>query len=168
MIDPLKVLNKRNSSKEDLRNALAIALGVPCPSFGSEPTDVQRMRAIWSEFYLQKTQMDYQFAVKDHKAMQELARKIANIVNSGSITDTWKAMLQNLPEFYRTTALSLTAINGGFNAIVATIKSKRHEQTVVSTDYATRIAETLKELVIGAMHPTTYRQRLTIRYQCGT
>jgi len=144
--DPVRILNKKNASKEELRNALAEVLGLPCPDFGQTLTEIQQMRLIWSEFFMQQTGTEYQYAVKDNKAMKDLEQKINNVLqNNGSLIDAWRAMLHNLPDFYRTKALTLTAINGGFNAIVASIKKASHEKTGITQDYAARIAAALRE-----------------------
>ena len=143
--DPVKTLNRKNASKEELRKALASVLGLPCPNFGTAQTEIQKMRCMWAEFFQEQTGTEYQFAVKDNVAMKDLERKISNVLQgNGEITDAWRAMLQNLPEFYKTKAFTLPAINSGFNAIVANIKKGNNGKTGITQDYASRIEATLR------------------------
>ena len=142
MSDPFKILNKKTADKAELREALAAALGVPCPAFVEKPSEVQQMRSVWREFYLQQTGTEYQFAIRDNVALVALEKMINNILTDNATLDAWCALLQNLPEFYRTKALTLTAIRTGFNGIIASIKTAKHG-TGISQSYAAKIAETL-------------------------
>lgn len=144
MIEPLKILHKKGASKAELREALAAALGVACPPLdgAAAPNDMQQMRRIWADFYQKQTGMEYQFAIRDNIALKDLEKMITNI-SQGNAPNTWQVMLEKLPEFYKTKALSLPAIKSGFNAIVAAIKLNNGNKQGVSNDYAQRIADTL-------------------------
>lgn len=141
---PLEILNTRNASKYQLRAALAQALCVDLPDFGEEPPKslFVELRDVFCNAYYAKTGIEYRFAARDGKALKELQAALVGMFPDKE-RDTFAAMLENLPEFYRTKAFTLSAINNNLNAIIASIRTDGTKQGA-SSSYTERLAATLR------------------------
>ncbi|NDV45487.1 hypothetical protein D0T49_00270 [Paludibacter sp. 221] len=143
----LKTLQSTKASKEQLREALAAALGVRYERANREKvvTIFTECRDVFLKTYKANTGLDYSFGAKDGRALACIIEKIGN-AHDGNDTEslvTFKALIGNLPEWYKQNAFSLTVINNKFNEIVASIR-KNGEKTGITNDYKARV---LKDLI---------------------
>lgn len=139
----LKVLNNKRSSKEDLRQALAEALGVPYekPNEEKEHTLYNLCQREFMKQYRDYVQLDYSFSGRDAKALQEIIHKLSSLdgVNSSEMTyKTFCGLVTNLPEWYKKNAFALPVINKNLNAIIGGIRNGR-KQTIGDEELAARL-----------------------------
>lgn len=122
----IKVLNSRRSSKEELRSALAFAMGVAPPppkEAAKEKSTFSQCKDIFHGSYENYTGVPYVFLAKDGIALSGIIKKIEDL-DSSNVAGTFIALLQNLPEWYKRNAFSLPVINSKFNEIIASISKK--------------------------------------------
>lgn len=118
--DPYKILHKRAAKKEELRAALACALGVPLPTWAkADESLVDRCRMLFSQAFAVATGNDYRFGAKDYKALTALVGKIADATSeknpratSADIENAFVWFLRHLPKWYRGAGFSVCIING--------------------------------------------------------
>lgn len=133
----LKAFNNTKASKEQLREALAASLGVECErkSQEKEKTLFVQCRDTFLEAYKNHSGLDYYFATKDGVALSNIIKKIGFL--SGTSKDdtlmTFKALINNLPDWYKQNAFSLTVINNKFNEIVASIRNNGRQQGITDS-----------------------------------
>lgn len=159
MTDPVKTLHKRSATRDELRAALASALGLPLPTWAEADDDLNtrcRARFCWA-YSIATHNATYRFQPKDYKALDALVKKITDATTEknpeATTDDVEKAFawfLNNLPEWYRSTGFSACILNSKFNEIVAAIKNgKGHGKTNqpnlgVSAEYLAEIAGDLR------------------------
>ena len=147
MICPEKILNRKSASKAELREALATALGLPCPEWAKPANQVYATcRSLFAEMYEKHTGMDYSWQAKDAGCLNSIIKKIYGIAKStedGSIIYGFEYMLRHLPAWYLEKGLSLCVLNSKFNEIISEIKNGS-KQGKVSTDYKQRIFDDLR------------------------
>ena len=122
----VKVLRSLRSSKEELRAALAWALGEApqTPKGGAkEPSVFNECKSVFSAEYLKTAGVPYVFGVKDGVALASIIKKL-EAMGESNMPGAFTAIVQNLPEWYRKNALSIPVINSKFNEIIASISKK--------------------------------------------
>lgn len=130
MTDPVKILNKKAASKDELRAALAAALGLPLPAWAEADDNLNtRCRRLFSQAFTVATGSTYRFQVKDYAALDALVKKITDATTeknpastTGDVELAFIWFLKNLPEWYRGAGFSACVLNSKFNEIVAAIK----------------------------------------------
>ena len=145
--EQLKTLNSPKASKEQLREALACALGVPYEVKGKEKSIslFTQCKGVFIDAYKEYTKIEYSFVAKDGVALSSLIEKLKGIIQfptDTSVVATFRLLLIKLPDWYKQNAFSLTRINGGFNEIVASIK-KNGDKQGITYDYKARIISDL-------------------------
>lgn len=143
-----KILNRKSSSKEQLREALAYALGVDYVPFSTQSGTslTAKCKSVLFEAYRSETGLDYSFAGADAKALSELIKKIAKTAESESedvIYQTFSALIHKLPDWYKQNAFSLLVINKKYNEIIVSIKKNGNKQPI-GYDYRRRIVDDLR------------------------
>lgn len=144
----LKTLKSPKASKEQLREALAASLGVALErqSKEKETTLFAQCRDTFMEAYKKHTGIDYSFGAKDGIAVSQLIDKIQCLIEYKSPADalaTFEAFINNLPDWYKQNAFSLTVINNKFNEIVASIRKNGGKKTGITDDYKARVLNDL-------------------------
>lgn len=146
-----QVLNSPKSSKERLREALSFALGVEYKRASKEapPSVFNECKAIFCEYYKKETGLVYSFTGQDGKALKELTDKIKTLfqypADEYPIADTFKVMLNKMPEWYKKNAFSLPVINKKFNDIVSSIKQSNEKgQSNISAGYKQKLIDDLQ------------------------
>lgn len=122
----VKVLRSLRSSKEELRAALAWALGEAPqpPKWGAkEPSVFNACKSVFSAEYRKTAGVPYVFGVKDGVALASIIKKL-EAMGESNIPGAFTVIVQNLPEWYRKNAFSLPVINSKFNEIIASISKK--------------------------------------------
>ena len=128
-----KILNSARSSKEELREALAFALGVEQKAHKNEKgvSIFTECKNVFANEYNKYTGLRYNFQVKDGVALAGIIKKIeANLPPAPSqgggekVVNTFTALVQNLPVWYKEKAFSLSVINSKYNEIIASITKK--------------------------------------------
>ena len=142
-----KILNRKAASKEQLREALAFALGVVYSPVSGEKSDslFSRCKGAFSSAYEQETGFNYSFGAVDGRSLSDLIKKIgktAGTDNEDTVYNTFCALIAKLPEWYRVNAFSLSVINKKYNEIVSSIKKNGGKQRI-SDNYKERIAREL-------------------------
>lgn len=138
-----KILNSRKASKEQLRSALAAALGVDYKPF-EEKTETlfAQFRDIFLENYRLDTDVEYSFTAVDGRSLAQLVFKVKALLSNPAnetIVATWRQLLLKLPEWYKKNGYSLPVINSKFNEIVASIKQNKDGKQGITDDYKARI-----------------------------
>ncbi|MDH6310572.1 hypothetical protein M2451_003338 [Dysgonomonas sp. PFB1-18] len=141
----LKTLNSPKASKEQLREALACALGVTYErqSKEKEKTLFALCRDTFLEAYKEHAGIDYSFVAKDGVALSSLITKLKGIIQfptDTAIIATFRLLLLKLPEWYKQNAFSLTRINGSFNEIVASIKQNGDKTGITDDSLESKLA----------------------------
>lgn len=143
----LKTLNSPKASKEQLREALAASLGVAYErkSKEKEKTLFAQCRDTFLEAYKNHTGLDYSFATKDGVALSGIIKKIGffSDTSKDDTLITFKALINNLPDWYKQNAFSLTVINNKFNEIVASIRKNGGQKQGITDDYKARVLNDL-------------------------
>lgn len=138
-----KILNSRKASKEQLRSALAAALGVDYKPFEEKSeTLFTQFRDIFLETYRLDTDVEYSFTAADGRSLAQLVFKVKGLLadpSNETIVATWRQMLLKLPEWYKKNGYSLPVINSKFNEIVASIKQKSDGKQGITDDYKARV-----------------------------
>ena len=155
MTDPVKTLHKRSATRDELRAALASALGLPLPTWAAADDDLNaRCRSLFAWAYNVATGTTYRFQAKDYKALDALVNKITTAATEknpgatpGDIERAFTWFLKNLPEWYRGAGFSACILNSKFNEIIAAIKneSKKPKKggSGVSAGYAEQVLRDL-------------------------
>lgn len=150
----LKTLNSPRASKEQLREALAHALGVMYerPTKEKAVTLFAQCRDVFLEAYKEHAGIDYSFVAKDGVALSSLIKKLKGIIQfptDTAVVATFRLLLIKLPDWYKQNAFSLTRINGNFNEIVASIK-QNGEKAGITDDYKNRILNNIRARSAGS------------------
>lgn len=120
----IKILNSKKSSKELIREALAWALNVPIDKGCSrEPSVFNQCKLVFSSEYRRVTGVPYVFGVKEGVALAGIIKKIEEL-GDVNVINTFTALVQHLPEWYKKNAFSIPVINSKFNEIIASISKK--------------------------------------------
>ena len=149
----INILNNPKSTKAALKHALSFALGVEYEPETKESRDRQsqkqqtlfnRCQQIFCDYYTKETGLTYVFEGKEGKALKELINKVSGLTyppTDDNVVDSFTAMIQNLPDWYKQNQFNLPVINSKFNAIVASISKngKGKQQSGVSQSYKDRI-----------------------------
>jgi len=148
LVTAKNILNNRTSTKEELREALAFAVGVPYKEkYKKQVTVFTVCRDYFCEEYAKYSGIRYSFGAKDGKSLANLLKKIEKIVDNPSddqiVVDTFKVTIQQLPDWYKQNGFSLSVIDSKFNEIVSAIKKNGKQPTAVTTDYKQRVIEDL-------------------------
>lgn len=145
------ILNSPKSSKEQLRSALASALGVEYKPATKERSDsvFNECKRLFFCYYTAETGLVYSFTGQDGKALKELISKVQSIINFPAtdevVVNTFGLLLEKLPEWYRRNAFSLTVINKRFNEIAASIKQSNEKgQSNISSAYKQKLIDDLQ------------------------
>lgn len=142
----INILNNPKSTKAALQHALSFALGVEYEPDTKEKqqTVFNRCQQIFCDYYTKETGLTYVFEGKEGKALKELIYKVTQMLfmpTDDEIVDSFTAMIQNLPDWYKQNQFSLPVINKKFNEIIASINKngKGKQQSGVSQSYKDRI-----------------------------
>jgi len=143
----LKILRNPHATKQQLREALAVALGV---ELTESKTDKQTLficcKRIFDRYYTDFSGLPYAFAAKDGIALSDIIKKIGalSLESDEQIIKTFEALISKLPEWYKNNAFSLTVINKKFNEITTSIKrNSGNSANGISADYRAKIARDL-------------------------
>lgn len=142
-----KILNRKAASKEQLREALAFALGVAYSPVSGEKSDTlfNRCKGEFCSAYELETGLNYSFGAMDGRSLSELIKKVGKTVgtdNEETVYNTFCALISKLPEWYRINAFSISVINKKYNEIVSSIKKNGGKQRI-SNNYKERLAREL-------------------------
>lgn len=150
----LKTLNNPRASKEQLREALAHALGEYY-----EPQTKEKKVSLFTQCrdmflatYKEHTKMQYSFVAMDGRALSQLIDKVQCLIEykgDKEVIETFRALLVNLPDWYKQNAFSLVIINNKFNEIVASIR-KNGEKQGITDDYRNRILNNIRARKAGS------------------
>lgn len=145
------ILNNPKSSKEQLRSALASALGVEYKAATKERNEsvFSECKALFFRFYNRETGLTYSFTGQDGKSLKELIGKVQSILNfpakDETVVNTFGMLLEKLPDWYRKNAFSLPVINKKFNDIVSSIKQGNERgQSNISAGYKQKLIDDLQ------------------------
>ncbi len=89
--------------------------------------------------YQQQTNVKYAFGARDGKALKEILQKIDQMGVGIPNHQTFAYIIDNLPEWDKKNAFSLTNINNRFNVILANIQQQKR----VSYGYKEKLASEL-------------------------
>lgn len=150
--EAIKICLSAKSTKADLRNTLAYALGVRLPNNQTKKnteSTFNEMRTLFLSCYKEKHQTDYYWGVKDAVALKQLTLKLKSKLPENhtgkELLNAWRIFLEKLPSWYIEQAMSMGVINSKFNEIVAMIKQKQygHTNSSISNNYKERIVKDL-------------------------
>lgn len=143
----LKALKSPKASKEQLREALAAALGEPYEVKGKTKSVslFAQCKGVFMDAYKEHAGLDYSFVAKDGVALSALIEKLRGIIQfptDTAVVATFRLLLVKLPDWYKQNAFSLTVINNKFNEIIASIK-QNGDKPGITDDYKARILNDL-------------------------
>lgn len=140
---PLDVLHDPKASKAALRAALAAALGVEVPDAEATASLFNACRAVFMEAYTNHSGLPYRFGSRDGMALQSIISQMRVILTDKgdeSVLGGFRALIHNLPDWYRQNQFNLPVIDKKFNDIVSSIKSRQHgNNSRISDDYKRRV-----------------------------
>lgn len=142
----VKLCHNVRSTKQELREALAFALGIEAPQ--TAKTDTKNVFNECREFFLydyaRQTGLSYYWTGADAAALKQLLMKIQQLDNGNGerVFDLFVHLVSKLPEWYRTHAFTLPVINSKFNNIVRMIKNQSNGNHI-STEYRNRLLNDL-------------------------
>ena len=141
----LKILNNPKSTKEQLRAALASALGVKYAEAAKPKSLFTLIKEVFCEEYKRHAKVDYSFTAKDGKAVSSLIKKLTNLCQHSDekeLLNTFQMLIKQLPQWYKDNAYSLSIIDSKFNEIVASIKNGTNKKDTggISSDYKEQLA----------------------------
>lgn len=146
-----RVLNSPKASREQLRTALASALGVEYapPTKEKQASVFNECKAEFCSYYSGVTGLTYTFTGQDAKSLKELIDKMQTLFNYASddhdVSAMLKLLLVKMPAWYKQNAFSLPVINKKFNEIVSSIKANNGKgQTNISSDYKQKLINDLQ------------------------
>lgn len=142
----LKTLRNPHASKQQLREALATALGVELTDRKTDkPSVFSVCKGIWDFQYADFSGFPYSFGAKDGVALAAIIKKIEGlgVESDQQIIKTFEALIVKLPDWYKNNAFSLTVINKKFNEITTSIKRNSGNAGGISADYRAQIARDL-------------------------
>ena len=145
-MEPIDVLYDPKASKAALREALASVLGVAVPESAATSSLFTACRAVFTEDYTNHTGLPYRFGSRDGMALQSIISQLRVLMadkGDESVLAGFRALIANLPEWYRQNQFNLPVIDKKFNDIVSSIKSKHHGRNNISDDYKRRVLDTL-------------------------
>lgn len=128
-MEPIDVLYDAKASKNDLRRALAKALGVAMPPSGSSGSLFSECKDAFLEAYGQFTGLPYRFAAREGMALQSVISQMRAILadkSDESVLQGFRALVANLPDWYKRNQFNLPVIDRKFNDIILTIKNERN------------------------------------------
>ena len=143
-MQPLDVLYDPKASKDTLRRALAAALGVPVPDTTTPTSSLfNACREVFIEAYNNHTGLSYRFGSRDGMALQSIIGQLRVLMadkGDESVLGGFRALIANLPDWYRQNQFNLPVIDKKFNDIVSSIKStKNGNSSHISADYKRRV-----------------------------
>ncbi len=141
-MNPIDVLHDPRATKEALRNALATALGVELPGTDASESLFTACRRVFEEAYTAHTGLPYRFGSRDGMALQSIISQMRAIMASkddGSVLSGIRALIANLPDWYRQNQFNLPVIDRKFNDIVSSIKHSHGNNSRISDDYKRRV-----------------------------
>lgn len=140
----LKIYNRKTSSKEELREALAFFLGVEYEKPVKEPNLFEQCQSFWRQKYEERTGVAYYWQGKDAKALQSLLKQLETLDGGTKRLDVlFQQLVFKLPEWYQKNAYNLCTINSKFNDIIRIIRQQPNGKTNISNDYKARILSDL-------------------------
>lgn len=143
----LRILKNPHASKQQLREALAIALGVELAGRNTNQRSVFSVCKGKFEFcYSDFSGFPYSFGTKDGVALAGIIKKIEGlgVESDEQVIKTFEALIVKLPDWYKNNAFSLTVINKKFNEITTSIKrNSGNPASGISADYRAQIARDL-------------------------
>lgn len=129
----IKIYHRKASTKAELREALAFALGIEHKQEAEPQTLREQMRTVFDEVYTQHCSLRYSWAVKDYSALKQIQAKMPDIMTieatDQNLLNAWRYTLEHLPEWYRENGFSLSVINSKLNEIVKQIRSEQTKPT---------------------------------------
>lgn len=143
----INTLNNPKSTKAALKHALSFALGVEYEPDTKEKqqTLFNRCQQIFCDYYTKETEgKKYTFKGDSGRALKELIDKVSGLISpptNDNVVNSFTALIQNLPDWYKLNGFSLPVINKKFNEIVASISKNGNgkQQPGVSQSYKDRI-----------------------------
>lgn len=141
---PIDVLHDAKASKADLRRALSEALGVAMPPGPSEGL-FNECKEAFLEAYGRFTGLPYRFAAREGMALQSVIGQMRAILadkSDESVLQGFRALIANLPDWYKRHQFNLPVIDRKFNDIILTIKNERNGNKgfgKVSDEYKRRV-----------------------------
>ena len=145
------MLYDAKASKNDLRRALAEALGERVPVFEVTEVLFNRCRDAFVAEYERYTGLPYRFSARDGKALQSIIDQMRAILvgnrDDEAVLNGFCALVSNLPEWYRNNQFNLPVIDHKFNDIVRTIKNERHgngKSNGIDDDYKRELLASLQ------------------------
>lgn len=142
----LKTLRNPAATKQQLREALAAALGVEYIEKKTEKNTVfNQCKFIFNQYYTDFSGLSYAFGAKDGVALADIIKKLQALsyLNDEQTVKTFEALISKLPDWYKNNAFSLTVINKKFNEITTSIKRNSGNAGGISADYRAQIARDL-------------------------
>jgi hypothetical protein len=143
----LKTLRNPAATKQQLREALAEALGVEYHENKSERQTVfNQCKHIFNREFTDYSGLSYAFGAKDGIALADIIKKLQALtyLNDEQTVKTFEALISKLPDWYKNNAFSLTVINKKFNEITTSIKrNSGNAASGISADYRAQIARDL-------------------------
>ena len=143
----LRILKNPHASKQQLREALATALGIEITESKSDKRSVFSVcKGIFEFCYSDYSGFPYAFSAKDGVALAAIIKKIEylGVDSDQQIIKTFEALISKLPDWYKNNAFSLSVINKKFNEITTSIKrNPGNSASGISADYRAQIARDL-------------------------
>lgn len=155
----LKTLKSPKATKEQLREALAAALGVTYErqSKEKETTLFAQCRDTFLEAYKEHTGLDYSFMPIDGRSLSQLIEKVKSIVEhptDETVIATFRLFILKLPDWYKQNQFSIKVINNKFNEIVASIR-KNGEQGGITNSYKDNLINRMRARSAGSQSTTS-------------
>ncbi len=153
----LRLLSRKNTSKEQLREAIANLLNVPYISHKAKTVDeaiFTKCKTVFFDFYCGLVGVEYFWGSCDSRYLKQLIKKIQFVQKDSAkqtVDNDFRFVLTHLPKWYIENGLSISLINSKFNDIIASIKasvSQKEEDVIkktgVSESYINKIKSDLK------------------------
>lgn len=140
----LSIYNRKSSSKEALREALAFCLGVAYVKKEKVTSIFEACKQFFSEKYKERTGIEYYWKAKDAVALNAILKQLEAInIHNSDMFLLFQHLIHKLPEWYQKNAYSLPVINSKFNDIVRIIKQQNNGKTNISNEYKQQIIRDL-------------------------
>lgn len=137
-----RIYRNRRSSKEELREALGAALGLPqMPGKGKENPGVFNVcKTAFCSEYAKTAGVSYTFAAKDGVALSKIIAKLEGL-GEQDVASAFSVLMQKLPEWYKKNAFALPVIEKKFNEIIASISRNGGQ---ISNSYKQKLLSDLR------------------------
>lgn len=144
-----KVLFDQKATKAQLRQALAFMLDVEYKPETKEKKQTihNQCKMYFCTSYEKYTGISYMYTGKDAGSLSQLIEKIKGIletITDDNVVNTFKALIDKLPEWYKINQFSLPVINSKFNEIVSSIKQDGKSKSGVSESYKERVLREMR------------------------